>query len=95
MTQEVARLVAAAEAADPAAFENVRVLFSFASHEEIGRFGSTVLAGTLKPDCVLAVDVNHDYGAAPNRCLRARVLFKRRGVPPAVQCRAVQCGVCV
>jgi putative aminopeptidase FrvX len=27
--------------------------------------GSRVLAGELKPDIVIAVDVNHDYGSAP------------------------------
>lgn len=45
--------------------QNVRCLFAFAAWEEIGRFGSRVLAGTLKPDVVIAVDVNHDYEAAP------------------------------
>ena len=46
--------------------ENVRCLFAFASHEEIGRFGSRVLAGELRPDVLVAVDVDHDYEAAPN-----------------------------
>ncbi|GBG30860.1 Cytoplasmic M42 family peptidase [Hondaea fermentalgiana] len=55
-------------AQDPAfaeTLEKVRVLFAFATHEEIGRFGSRVLAQTFKPDVLIAVDVNHDYVAAP------------------------------
>ena len=40
-------------------------MFAFASHEEIGRFGSRILAAELKPDVLIAVDVNHDYEAAP------------------------------
>lgn len=43
----------------------LRCLFAFASHEEIGRFGSRVLASQLEPDVIIAVDVNHDYEAAP------------------------------
>lgn len=45
--------------------DNVRCLFAFASHEEIGRFGSRVMAGQFKPDVLIGVDVNHDYEAAP------------------------------
>lgn len=60
VTAEVARLVA--EAGDT---KNVRCLYAVASHEEIGRFGSRVLAGELKPDVLIGVDVNHDYVAAP------------------------------
>ncbi|MGF1719507.1 M20/M25/M40 family metallo-hydrolase [Vibrio kyushuensis] len=45
--------------------ENVRVLYTIATHEEIGRFGSTQLVGELKPDVLIATDVNHDYEAAP------------------------------
>ena len=60
VTAEVARLIA-----DEGGLENVRVLFTIATHEEIGRFGSRVLAGELKPDVVIGVDVNHDYEAAP------------------------------
>lgn len=45
--------------------ENVRVQFAIASHEEIGRFGSCVMAGELRPDVVIGVDVNHDLKAAP------------------------------
>jgi len=58
---EVAKLVAKAPG-----LKNVRCQFAFASYEEIGRFGSRVMAGELKPDAIIAVDVNHDYVAAPN-----------------------------
>jgi endoglucanase len=61
VTAEVAKLMAGVSA-----LKNVRCLFAFASHEEIGRFGSRVMAGELKPDAIIAVDVNHDYVAAPN-----------------------------
>ncbi|ASJ73124.1 M20/M25/M40 family metallo-hydrolase [Granulosicoccus antarcticus] len=60
ITAEVARLVVEAGGT-----HNVRCLYAIASHEEIGRFGSRVLAGELKPDVLIAVDVNHDYVAAP------------------------------
>lgn len=60
VTAEVARLIAEA-----GGLENVRVLYAIASHEEIGRFGSRVLAGELAPDVLIAIDVNHDYVAAP------------------------------
>lgn len=30
-----------------------------------GRFGSRVLAQELRPDVLIAVDVNHDYDTAP------------------------------
>lgn len=60
VTAEVARLVA--EAGDT---KNIRVLYAIASHEEIGRFGSRVIAGELAPDVLIAIDVNHDYTAAP------------------------------
>lgn len=61
VTAEVAKLVAEAGGTD-----NVRCLFAVASHEEIGRFGSRVLAGVHQPDAIIAVDVSHDYTAAPN-----------------------------
>lgn len=61
VTAEVAKLVAKATA-----MKKVRVLFAIASHEEIGRFGSRILAGVHQPDALIAVDVNHDYVAAPN-----------------------------
>ena len=60
---EVARKVAAT----PSITERVRCLFAFASHEEIGRFGSRVLAQELRPDVLIAVDVNHDYDTAPTQ----------------------------
>ncbi len=60
VTAEVARLIAEAGGT-----EQVRVMFAIASYEEIGRFGSRVLAGELKPDALIGVDVNHDYVAAP------------------------------
>jgi len=57
---EVARLVA-----EQGCLDKVRTLFAFASHEEIGRMGSRVMAGSLKPDVLIAADVGHDYAAAP------------------------------
>jgi len=57
---EAARLVAEAEGA-----RNIRMLFAAATYEEIGRFGSRVLVGEMRPDAILGVDVNHDYVAAP------------------------------
>lgn len=48
-----------------AELEHVRVLFAIASHEEIGRMGSRVLAGEFSPDVILGLDVTHDYEAAP------------------------------
>jgi len=60
VTAEVARLVSEAGGT-----KNVRVLYAVASHEEIGRFGSRVLAGEMAPDVLIAIDVNHDYVAAP------------------------------
>ncbi len=60
VTAELARLIAEAGGTN-----NVRCMFAIASHEEIGRFGSRVIAGVHQPDAVIAVDVNHDYVAAP------------------------------
>jgi endoglucanase len=60
VTAETARLIAEAGGTD-----NVRCLFAIASYEEIGRFGSRVMAGEMKPDAIIGVDVNHDYAAAP------------------------------
>lgn len=57
---ETARLIA-----ERGGLEHVRVLYTIASHEEIGRMGSRVAAGTFKPDVVIALDVSHDYEAAP------------------------------
>jgi endoglucanase len=45
---------------------NVRVLFTVAPYEEIGRLGSRVLANELHPDALIGVDVNHDLKSAPN-----------------------------
>jgi len=59
VAEELARLVAASP------LKNIRCLFAFAAWEEIGRFGSRVFAGELKPDVIIAADVNHDYDAAP------------------------------
>ncbi|TDT41703.1 endoglucanase [Halospina denitrificans] len=59
-TAEAARLVAEAGGT-----QKIRVMFAIATYEEIGRFGSRVLAGELKPDAIIGVDVNHDYKAAP------------------------------
>ncbi|CAM4249248.1 MULTISPECIES: M20/M25/M40 family metallo-hydrolase [Vibrio] len=56
---EIARTLAAE------GLDNVRVLYTIATHEEIGRFGSTQVVGELKPDILIATDVNHDYEAAP------------------------------
>lgn len=61
VTAEVANLLA-----QRGGLDNVRVLFTMATHEEIGRYGSRVAAGELVPDVVVGVDVNHDYVAAPN-----------------------------
>ncbi|MEM8709561.1 MAG: peptidase M42 [Planctomycetota bacterium] len=57
---EVGRLLAEA-----GGLKNIRCLFAAASHEEIGRMGSRVIAGEMTPDVLIAVDVNHDYAAAP------------------------------
>jgi endoglucanase len=60
VTSEIARLVA-----NVGGFDNVRCLFTIATHEEIGRMGSRVAAGLFEPDVVIAADVSHDYKAAP------------------------------
>ncbi len=56
---EVARLLAKKP------LKNIRVLHAIATHEEIGRRGATALAGEMKPDILIGLDVNHDYDAAP------------------------------
>lgn len=61
VTAEVGR-----EIAEAGGLDNVRVLCAIATHEEIGRFGSRVMAGEMEPDAIIATDVNHDYVAAPN-----------------------------
>ena len=55
----------AARVAAHKGFSNVRLLTAFAAFEEIGRMGSRVLAGAFAPDVVIAVDVAHDFAAAP------------------------------
>lgn len=60
VTAEIARLIA--ESGD---VKNVRFLGAMASHEEIGRFGSRVMAEHFRPDVTIAVDVAHDFTAAP------------------------------
>ncbi|MEO1267918.1 MAG: peptidase M42 [Myxococcota bacterium] len=60
VTIEVARLLA-----ERGGLSNIRTLFTIATHEEIGRMGSRVQAGSLKPDVLIAVDVSHDFVAAP------------------------------
>jgi len=45
--------------------KKIRTLYAMASHEEIGRMGSRVMVGVLRPDLLIAIDVNHDYKAAP------------------------------
>ncbi|MGQ7844754.1 M20/M25/M40 family metallo-hydrolase [Granulosicoccus sp. 3-233] len=60
VTAEVARLLVEAGGT-----RKLRCLYAFASHEEIGRLGSRVLARATSPDILIAVDVNHDYVAAP------------------------------
>ena len=59
VTAEIARLIAESD------IKNVRYLGAMASHEEIGRFGSRVLAEQFRPDVSIAVDVAHDFTAAP------------------------------
>lgn len=57
---EVARLLA-----EQGGLRNVRYLGAMATHEEIGRFGSRVLTEQFKPNVTIAVDVAHDFVAAP------------------------------
>jgi len=59
MVAELARLLAKKP------LKNIRVLHTIATHEEIGRFGATAIAGEMKPDVLIGADVNHDYDAAP------------------------------
>lgn len=57
---EVCRLIA-----ERGGTEHVRVMGAFAAFEEIGRQGSRVLVGEHRPDVLIAVDVAHDFAAAP------------------------------
>jgi len=56
---EIAKILAKSQ------LKNLRVFYTIATHEEIGRFGATAIAGELKPDILIGSDVNHDYDAAP------------------------------
>ena len=56
---EVARMLA------KEGIDNVRVLYTIATHEEIGRLGAVPVVGEIRPDVLIATDVNHDYEAAP------------------------------
>lgn len=60
VTSEIARLIS-----ESSKIKNIRYLGAIASHEEIGRFGSRVLAEHFRPDVTIAVDVAHDFVAAP------------------------------
>lgn len=60
VTAEIGRLIA-----ESSGLKNIRFLGAMASHEEIGRFGSRVLAEHFRPDVTIAVDVAHDFVAAP------------------------------
>lgn len=60
VAMELAQLVAESKG-----LSNVRYLAAMASHEEIGRFGSRVLVEHFRPDVSIAVDVAHDFDAAP------------------------------
>jgi len=64
MVTELARLLARKP------LKNIRVLHAIATHEEIGRFGATAIAGEMKPDILIGSDVNHDYDAAPGLSAR-------------------------
>ena len=60
VTAEIGRQIA-----ESSGLKNIRYLGAMASHEEIGRFGSRVLAEHFRPDVTIAVDVAHDFAAAP------------------------------
>lgn len=60
VVEEIARLLA-----EKGGLNNIRCQFAFSTHEEIGRMGSRVMAGIMKPDVLIGVDVGHDYEAAP------------------------------
>ncbi len=60
VVSELARLLAEA-----GGLKHLRVLFGIATYEEIGRFGSRVLAAEMHPDVLVGVDVDHDYKSAP------------------------------
>ena len=58
---EIARLLA-----KEGGLKNTRLLAGIAAYEEIGRMGSRVLARAFSPDVLIAIDVSHDFLAAPN-----------------------------
>lgn len=60
VVSEVARLIA-----EDGGLKNIRYLAAMATHEEIGRFGSRVLVEEFRPEVSIAVDVAHDFDAAP------------------------------
>ncbi len=60
VTAETARLVA-----EHGGFDHVRCLFGIATHEEIGRYGSRVMARKFAPDVLIGADVSHDFKSAP------------------------------
>ncbi len=60
VTGEIGRLIA-----ESGGLKHVRYLGAIATHEEIGRFGSRVLVDAFAPDVTVAVDVAHDFVAAP------------------------------
>jgi endoglucanase len=60
VVSEIARLIA-----ETGGLKNIRFLGAIATHEEIGRFGSRVMAEAFRPDVTIAVDVAHDFVAAP------------------------------
>ncbi len=61
VTSESARIIA-----ERGGLQNLRLLATIASCEEIGRMGSRVAAGELRPDLVIGVDVAHDLASAPD-----------------------------
>ena len=60
VTAEIGRLIS-----ETSGLKNIRYLGAMATHEEIGRFGSRVLAKQFDADVTIAVDVAHDFTAAP------------------------------
>ena len=90
VTAEIGRLIA-----ESSGLKNVRYLGAFASHEEIGRYGSRVLAEHFRPDVTIAVDVAHDFVAAPESPIVvmspspwgrvARSLTARRRAPHSIR----------
>jgi putative aminopeptidase FrvX len=61
-------------------------MFAFATHEEIGRFGSRVLVEKLRPDVLIAVDVNHDYEVS--ECRTHHAVSVEHSNTPCNECEA-------